>query len=58
MNKKLKVPTSDSSSYKVGKAVKGASVVAPSLQGNDVIGKVVYKRKAEYRKPSITLYSK
>ena len=52
MSKKAKVLSSKSSSYKVGKAVKASKVVATSLNGNEVVGEVVYKRKAEYRKPS------
>ncbi|WP_404427727.1 hypothetical protein LG296_06785 [Ureibacillus chungkukjangi] len=52
MSKNGKVLSAKSSSYKVGKAVKAGKVIATSLNGTEVVGEVVYKRKAEYRKPS------
>ncbi|WP_161493830.1 hypothetical protein [Virgibacillus necropolis] len=53
MIKKVKVQSSDNFSYKVGKAVESISVVAPSVKGIEEVGKVVYKRKAEYKKPKL-----
>jgi hypothetical protein len=45
--------SSDNLSFKIGKAVEAISVIAPSVKGIEEIGKVVYKRKAEYKKPKL-----
>lgn len=53
MIKKVNVSSSDNRSFKVGKAVEASSVVALSVKGIEEVGKVVYKRKAEYKKPKL-----
>ncbi|WHY77122.1 hypothetical protein QNH20_24060 [Neobacillus sp. WH10] len=36
-------------SYKLGETVTGVRAVIPSIHGKEESGKVIYKRKADYR---------
>lgn len=47
--KKQLTGSSRDSSYKVGEAVAGKKAIISSKDGKDVTGRVIYKRKAEYR---------
>ncbi|MFC0476251.1 hypothetical protein ACFFHF_13510 [Robertmurraya beringensis] len=47
--RKQPIGMSRESSYKVGEAVTGKKAIISSKDGKEVTGRVIYKRKAEYR---------